>query len=197
MVLNEAIGNSTLSKSTGSLIIKHQNVNGVSSIVFPSSTPTDGGDYGYIKYIDDINNNAAATVPYGGESSRLVIGVENDATGDTIADKIVLMTPSSNGCVGINKMTPMCALDVSGNGCISGSLGINNSNPSCALDVTGSGKISGTLTTNNLVVNGTISGGFTFGDITTAKISNSGSITTGSLSSTGSITGDYFKVGDD
>jgi cytoskeletal protein CcmA (bactofilin family) len=94
-------------------------------------------------------------------------------------------------------MTPMCALDVSGDGSISGKLGINNTSPSCALDVTGNGKISGTLTTNNLVVNGTISGGFTFGDITTAKISNSGSITTGSLSSTGSITGDYFKVGDE
>jgi hypothetical protein len=167
MVLNEAVGNSTLSKSTGSLIIKHQNLNGVSSIVFPSSTPTDGGDFGYIKYIDDINNNAAVTDPYGGESSRLVIGVENDATGDSIADKIVLMTPLGNGCVGINKMTPTCALDVSGNGSISGNFAINKSTPTCALDVSGDGKISG-----NLVVNGSISGGFTFGNITTGNIAN-------------------------
>jgi hypothetical protein len=203
MILNEAIGNSTLSKSTGSLIIKHQNLNGVSSIVFPSSTPTDGGDFGYIKYIDDINNNAAATVPYGGESSRLVIGVENDATGDTIADKIVLMTPSSNGCVGINNMTPICALDVSGDGCISGKLGINNTTPSCALDVTGDGKISG-----NLAVSGSISGSFSFYDIQTHGITNTnvissgglsvtGSISTGSLTASGSITGGtYCEIGD-
>ena len=207
MVLNEAVG-STVSKYSGSLIIKHQNLNGVSSIVFPSSTPTDGGDYGYIKYVDDINNNAAATVPYGGESSRLVIGVENDATGNTIADKIVLMTPSSSGCVGINKMTPVCALDVTGDGCISGKLGINNTTPSCALDVTGDGKISGTLTTNNLTVNGTISGGFTFGNITTGNITNTnvintggltvtGSISTGSLTASGSIIGGgNCKIGD-
>ena len=116
----QAIGNSTLSKTTGSLIIKHQNLNGVSSIVFPSATPTDGGDYGYIKYIDDINNNASAT-PNGGESSRLVIGLENDKT----EDSIVLMTPQSSGYVGINKMNPVCALDVSGNGSISGNFGIN------------------------------------------------------------------------
>ena len=44
MVINVATG-STVSKTSGSLIIKHQNVNGVSSIVFPSATPNEGGDF--------------------------------------------------------------------------------------------------------------------------------------------------------
>ena len=78
---------------------------------FPSSIPTDAGDYGYIKYIDDINNNASTT-PYGGENARLVTGLENDKTGDSI----VLMTPESSGYVGINKMNPTCDLDCRWNG---------------------------------------------------------------------------------
>ena len=47
-------------------------------------------------------------------------------------------------------------------------------------------------------MNGTISGGFTFGDITTESISNTNNISTGSLSVTGSIIGeDYCKIGDE
>ena len=149
LIINEETG-SSVSKTSGSLIIKHKNLNGASSIVFPSSTPTDGGDYGYIKYIDDINNNGSAT-PYGGENARLVIGLDNDNTGDSI----VLMTPQSNGYVGINKMNPRCALDVSGNVSISGNFGINKTSPTCALDVTGDGKLSGTLTSGNIGINKT------------------------------------------
>jgi cytoskeletal protein CcmA (bactofilin family) len=95
------------------------------------------------------------------------------------------MTPLGNGCVGINKMTPICALDVNGDGCISGKLGINNTTPSCALDVNGDGKISGTLTTNNLTVNGS----FSVNNLTTGNITNTNQITTTSFQATGLIEG--------
>jgi hypothetical protein len=187
LVINESTG-STVSKASGSLIIKHQNLNGTSSIVFPSSAPGELGDYGYVKYIDDINNISL-------ESGRLVIGIENDPTGEK-TDSIVLMTPESRGYVGINKMSPTCALDVTGDGKISGTLnsgnlGINKT-PTCALDVTGDGSISGTLTTNNLTVNGTISGNFTLNNITTGNITNNNNITTDSLLASG-----YCKIGDE
>ena len=100
----------------GSLTIKHETPGGTSSIVFPSSGTNDGGDYGYIKYLD---NEGGST-----ENGRLVIGIEND----TGSDSIVLMTPSSTGYVGINKMNPTCALDVSGNIISSGRIEASNFN---------------------------------------------------------------------
>jgi hypothetical protein len=107
-----------------------------------------------------------------------------------------------SGNIAINKTTPDCALDVSGNSKISGNFGINKT-PTCALDVNGNAKISG-----NLDVNGSISGGFSFYDIQTHGITNtnliesggisvSGSISTGTLSASGSIIGGgYCKIGD-
>jgi hypothetical protein len=110
------------------------------------------------------------------------------------------MTPESRGYVGINKMSPTCALDVTGDGKISGTLnsgnlGINKT-PTCALDVTGDGSISGTLTTNNLTVNGNISGNFTMNDIKTGNITNTYNISTETLTATSSITGGgSLKIG--
>jgi hypothetical protein len=55
-----------MSATDGSLVIKHSNLGGTSSIVFPSAN-NNNCDYGYIKYMDDINNSTSA------EQSRLVI----------------------------------------------------------------------------------------------------------------------------
>ena len=69
MIINESIGTDA-TPTNGSLVIKHQNTNGVSSIVFPSTN--NASDYAYIKYSESVLLN--------GEQSVLMIGVENDAT---------------------------------------------------------------------------------------------------------------------
>ena len=53
----------------GSLIIKHNNSGGSSSIIFPS-TVNPGSDYAYIRYQDSSTS--------GGEKGKLTIGLEND-----------------------------------------------------------------------------------------------------------------------
>ena len=74
--------------TTGSLVLYHNNNNGVSSIVFPSASNY-SSDYGFIAYYDDVHyvysnpmstNNAVYNY-WGvntGEDSLLLIGVQND-----------------------------------------------------------------------------------------------------------------------
>jgi hypothetical protein len=83
--------------SQGSIVIDHESNGGASSIVFRSKINR-GSDYGYIQYQD------AATGGTGGESSRLIIGIENDA------DDHLILKPS--GFVGIGTTTPVNKLHV-------------------------------------------------------------------------------------
>jgi hypothetical protein len=103
---------STASHSTGSLIIKHKNAGGSSSIVFPASKAN--GDYGYIQF-----NEGAGTGDTGNpleRSASLIIGCENDV--GSVGDYVIIRPNSSNtGCVGINTPStsrPTCALDING-----------------------------------------------------------------------------------
>ncbi|RYD25755.1 MAG: tail fiber domain-containing protein, partial [Verrucomicrobiaceae bacterium] len=80
----------TASPNTGTLLIDHWDAGGASSIVFRSTTNR-GSDYGYIQYQD------ASTVGGGGESAKLVIGIQNDADDD------ILLSPS--GKVGVKTTT--------------------------------------------------------------------------------------------
>ena len=104
VVIQEAVGTDAGANS-GSLVIRHNNTNGFSSISFPS-TNNNGSDYAYIKYQDDITNS-------GSERSRLIIGVENDATGN-FNDNIILYSCGGSGNVGINNLNPAYILDVNG-----------------------------------------------------------------------------------
>ena len=79
--------------NSGSLVIRHNNTNGISSIVFPSFN-NNTSDFAYIKYQDDITNA-------GSERSRLIIGVENDPTGN-FNDNIILYSCNGTGNVGVN-----------------------------------------------------------------------------------------------
>ena len=81
------------SSTNGSLIFEHNNSGGASSILFKSKFNQDS-DYGYIQYQD------ASTVGGGGESSRLIIGTQNDY------DDHILLLPSSSGGVGIGTDNP-------------------------------------------------------------------------------------------
>jgi len=101
----EKTGTSGGANGVGSLVIEHGNVGGHSSIVF-ASAGNRPSDYGYIRYMDDRDNNA------NNERSVLVIGVEND-TDSTVGDAIALMSTTS---VGINTLTPNIyyKLDVNG-----------------------------------------------------------------------------------
>ena len=66
------------SSNNGSLVIKHQDIGGKSSIVFPSKY-NNGSDYGYIEYRDNYNT-------FNFENSALIIGVENDNSSTGIID---------------------------------------------------------------------------------------------------------------
>jgi hypothetical protein len=94
--ISEATG-TPQSPNGGTLVIDHENNGGASSIVFRSKVNR-GSDYGYIQYQD------AATVSGGGESSLLIIGVENDA------DDHIILKPSGN--VGLGTNTPGAKLTV-------------------------------------------------------------------------------------
>tara|TARA_R110001592_G_scaffold360684_1_gene669525 strand:- start:371 stop:3601 length:3231 start_codon:yes stop_codon:yes gene_type:complete len=94
----------------GSLTLQHNDIGGTSSIVFTSKT--NGDDYGYISYKDDVGDNPD------NNQSVLEIGVQNDGDGSNV-DNIALM-PS--GYVGINTRNPETDLDVNGNTNISGNL---------------------------------------------------------------------------
>ena len=95
------------SPNIGSIILDHENNGGASSTTFRSKVNR-GSDYGYIEYQD------ASVINGGGESARLIIGVQND--GD---DHICLM-PSGN--VGIGLITPPEKLEVQGSAVINGAM---------------------------------------------------------------------------
>jgi hypothetical protein len=88
-------------KTSGSLTLYHNNANGHSSILFPSKT-NDGGDYGYITFMDDVSNRA------GSEESRLLIGCDNDYATDH-----VILQPFG-GRVGVGQMLPAYKFDMFG-----------------------------------------------------------------------------------
>jgi len=109
LVIHEAIGTEA-SGTAGTLVLTHGNAGGASSIVFPSNRNFGavGGDHGYIQYQDDL------TIPGTGEKSRLIIGIQNDATASVDGDFIILKT-ATGGRVGINTMEPLATLHVEGN----------------------------------------------------------------------------------
>jgi hypothetical protein len=111
----------TMTATSGSLIIKHGNLGGGSSIIFPSAN--NNSDYGYIRYRDDVNNGTAGTSL--AEQGRLEIGAENDfgAAGGPIIDCLVLN--KKGGTVGIGRSDPQYTLDISGTARVTGTLYAN------------------------------------------------------------------------
>jgi hypothetical protein len=94
----ETIG-TVATANTGSIILDHANNGGASSLTFRSAVNR-GSDYAYIQYQD------AYTVGGGGESSKLILGTQNDG------DDNILLLPSGN--VGINIDNPGYKLHVNG-----------------------------------------------------------------------------------
>jgi hypothetical protein len=86
--------------NSGSIILDHDNSGGASSITFRSKVNR-GSDFAYIQYLD------AATAGGAGETSRFIIGVQNDA------DDHIILDPS--GSVGIGTYSPGFKLHVNGN----------------------------------------------------------------------------------
>ena len=89
----------------GSIILDHDNSGGASSITFRSKVNR-SSDYGYIQYQDAIS------VGVGGESSRLIIGTQNDG------DDHIILSPS--GSVGVGTNSPIAKLHVAGTGYFTG-----------------------------------------------------------------------------
>jgi hypothetical protein len=102
--LLEATG-TTISASAGTLILEHGNSGGMSGILFKSNVNA-GGDYGYIKYLDDGNGNGSSN-----ENGLLEFGIKDDVPGNAYQDDIAIM---SAGNVGINTRAPNSELHVSG-----------------------------------------------------------------------------------
>ena len=109
--------------TTGSLIIQHGNAGGVSSIIFPSKANS-GGDYAFIKCIDNVNSTSFSNYNYfgsvgGTERLALVLGCENDSAGTSGPDSIILNPAGNIALVPKNNITY-----------ISGNVGIGTTNPS-------------------------------------------------------------------
>ena len=107
VVIKEATGTDA-SPNDASLVIRHNNTGGTSSISFPS-TNNNGSDYAYIKFQDDYLNSTTS------ERARLIIGIENDPSNPNNTDAIILQSASGVGRVGINNLTPLYTLDICGN----------------------------------------------------------------------------------
>jgi hypothetical protein len=98
LLVYESTGTVAGGSGQGTVVIRHGNNGGSSSIVFPSAINYDGADYGYIQYNDNRTS--------GGENATFIIGIQNDAD-----DNIALL---ASGNIGIQRSDPAYALDVSG-----------------------------------------------------------------------------------
>jgi hypothetical protein len=105
VVINEPIG-TTLSPTTGTLVLNHNNINGESSIVFPSKTNY-GSDYAYIRFQDNVRVGSLDT-----ESALLTIGIQNDSNAGSNLDRINF----DSGVIGMSNSSPnnTYKLDVGG-----------------------------------------------------------------------------------
>jgi len=140
--ITEAIG-TVAGANSGSLLLDHENAGGASSITFRSKVNR-GSDYGYIQYQD------ANVINGGGESARLIIGVQND--GD---DHICLM-PSGN--VGIGLINPRDKLEVAGHAIINGSMVCYNIRNTTTIETT-SVSATGQITALNINATNNITAG--------------------------------------
>jgi hypothetical protein len=113
------INNKLLTANQGTLTLNHSDECIESSICFTSNSNANS-DFGYIKYIDNYNAATYSTtsptnpVQSTAEASRLIIGIENDASNNSIKDSIVLYAAGGLGYIGINKLDPNYALDING-----------------------------------------------------------------------------------
>ena len=96
----------------GSLVLRHGNEGGASSIAFKSAVKSDTGDGAFIRYQDTLTNGGP------GKRSRLVIGVTNDKKGVHKDD--ILLQPS--GGVGIGVDDPKEKLHVNGSLLVEGDI---------------------------------------------------------------------------
>jgi len=180
MRIYEATGSDvTTNTSVATLTLEHGNASGTSSIMFTSPSTTSNGDYAYIKYQD----GSGATTNTG----LLTIGIENDPTATTTADKISLYAAGGLGYVGVNTQTPTYNLDVSGTTNISNTLTVNKidaSNVASQMDIattqSGGALNIGTLTTRTGAIN--------IGTGTTSKTIDVGSTSAGTTTIKGGTT---------
>ena len=129
--------------NNGSIVLDHENNGGASSITFRSKVNR-GSDFAYIQYQD------ASSVGGGGESSRFIIGTQNDG------DDHICLLPSGN--VGIGLLLPREKLEVTGNAVVNGSVssyGINNTTHIGTATLTATGNVGGL----NLIANNNITAG--------------------------------------
>jgi hypothetical protein len=151
--------------TNGSLVITHNNAGGYSSILFPS-TQNAGSDYAYIQYFDNTSNSS------GQECGLLLIGIENDTgqANSNPSDVMALYCAGGNGNIGINTMTPTCALDISGTVITNGNITVGGNITSAGL-ITASGGLTVSAGTASLQSGLSITGKLTFDNNTGEKIS--------------------------
>ena len=127
--------------TTGSLILQHNDVSGVSSILFPSKSAL-GLDYASIAYYESISGGLSGGSKYNyygasssTQSSALVFNVQRDAfnaTDVSSIDSIILQATGSIILDACNNSLGQTIIQPRG-----GNVGIGRTNPQYALDVTG------------------------------------------------------------
>jgi hypothetical protein len=102
----------------GTLVLKHGDAYGHSSITFASKNNATS-DCGFIEYRDDYNDTDGST----SERSVLIVGVKNDTTVSNVRDCVAIMSgDAGGGYTGINTLIPEYTLDVNGTANVSSNL---------------------------------------------------------------------------
>ncbi len=171
MRIYETVGTAATA-TTGSLVLKHADASGVSSIVFPSANDA-GSDYAYIQYQENV----------GGASQKglLTIGIENDSGQGPTADRLSLYAAGGSGFVGVNTKAPIFHLDISGTANVSSTLTTNVIDPSnvASLMTIAQSQTSGNLDIGN---NASRSGAINIGTANTSKTITVGGASSGTTS---------------
>jgi hypothetical protein len=144
----------------GTLVLKHGDAYGHSSITFASKNNATS-DCGFIEYRDDYNDTDGST----SERSVLIVGVKNDTTVSNVRDCVAIMSgDAGGGYTGINTLIPEYTLDVNGTANVSSNLTVGGtSDLNGNLDVSGTANVSSNLTvggtlgvTGNTTIDGTL-----------------------------------------
>jgi len=169
------------SGNDGTILISHLTTGGSSSIVFKSASNS-GSDYGFIQFDDNRGS--------GGETSKLTIGIQNDADDD------LYLSPTGSIYLSpvLSAQSTKGNINAESNVIVTGTLSATGALSAGSISTSGTlsgGSIStgGALSAGSISTSGTLSGGSisTSGTLSAGSISTSGTLSAGSISTSGTL----------